>query len=275
MCFISSQAVQLYYCASWRLRPRRSRGIRQRRGCPRGLYAGSISPGGGGRPFGREAGGPGFPRGGRPLSTARSYAAPYFWHICSRAPRFSKLRFVRGVACVEGGAMSPRRGPTRRGGRRRREKDGGKGGAGPAPLSLFALQAAVRSLILLLPVPDAVPARPRLRGGKRALGRPCPRIDQLECAGGADPAVPAVSRLCCGGAYTRSSTPEILLPGVCCLRRQPLPRLLRRSGAPGRWPRSIFVVLALQCTSDPNVSRSTASAGRGERSGSGAPGILL
>ncbi|KAJ1158019.1 hypothetical protein NDU88_010719 [Pleurodeles waltl] len=150
----------------------------------------------------------------------------------------------------------------------------GRGGAGPTPLSLFALQAAVRSLILLLPVPDAVPARPRLGGGKRALGRPCPRIDQLECAGGADPAVPAVSRLCCGGAYTRSSTPEILLP-VCCLRRQPLPRLFRRSGAPGRWPRSIFVVLALQCTSDPNVSRSTTSAGRGERSGSGAPGILL
>ncbi|KAJ1158008.1 hypothetical protein NDU88_010704 [Pleurodeles waltl] len=150
----------------------------------------------------------------------------------------------------------------------------GRGCAGPAPLSLFALQAAVRSLILLLPVPDAVPARPRLGGGKRALGRPCPRIDQLECAGGADPAVPAVSRLCCGGAYTRSSTPEILLP-VCYLRRQPLPRLLRHSGAPGRWPRSIFVVLALQCTSDPNVSRSTTSAGRGERSGSGAPGILL
>ncbi|KAJ1158004.1 hypothetical protein NDU88_010700 [Pleurodeles waltl] len=174
-----------------------------------------------------------------------------------------ELPVLRGAPSPPGGGL-----PDEEGGREGR-KTVGRGGAGPAPLSLFALQAAVRSLILLLPVPDAVPAR--LGGGKRALGRPCPRIDQLECAGGADPAVPAVSRLCCGGAYTRSSSPEILLPGVCCLRRQPLPR----SGAPGRWPRSIFVVLALQCTSDPNVSRSTASAGGGERLGSGASGILL
>ncbi|KAJ1079595.1 hypothetical protein NDU88_000168 [Pleurodeles waltl] len=179
-----------------------------------------------------------------------------------------ELPVWRGTPSPPGGGL-----PDEEGGGEGR-KTGGRGGAGPTPLSLFALQAAVRFLILLLPVPDAVPARPRLGGGKRALGRPCPRIDQLESAGGADPAVPAVSRLCCGGAYTPFSTPEILLP-VCCLRRQPLPRLLRRSGAPGRWPRSIFVVLALQCTSDPNVSRSATSAGRGERSGSGAPGILL